>query len=94
VDLQRRTPVERALKEPGIPMIPAYSRQARGRSERRFATWQGRLPPELRLAGVRAVEEANRFRTSVPEMNRNILFRPPTCPRRNGRSRVQNDCHF
>ena len=60
----------RALKEPGIPMIPAYSPQARGRSERRFATWQGRLPPQLRLAGIRTVEEANRFLTSVPEMNR------------------------
>ena len=28
----------------------------RGRSERRFGTWQGRLPPELRLAGVRTLE--------------------------------------
>jgi hypothetical protein len=51
-------------------MIPAYSPQARGRSERRFGTWQGRWPPELRLAGIRTVEEANRFLTSVPEKNR------------------------
>jgi hypothetical protein len=28
------------------------------------------LPPELRLAGIRTVEEANCFLTSVPEMNR------------------------
>jgi hypothetical protein len=40
-------------------MIPAYSPQARGRSERRFGTWQGRLPQELRLAGIGTVEEAN-----------------------------------
>ena len=33
-------------------MIPAYSPQARGRSERNFGTWQGRLPQELRLAGI------------------------------------------
>jgi len=42
-------------------MIPAYSPQARGRSERSFGTWQGRLPQELRLAGVGTVEAANRF---------------------------------
>jgi hypothetical protein len=42
-------------------MIPAYSPQARGRGERRFGTWQGRLPQELRLAGIIGVEEANRF---------------------------------
>jgi len=53
-------------------MIPAYSPQAPGRSERRFGTWQGRLPQELRLAGIQTLQEANRFllETSVPEMNR------------------------
>jgi len=52
VDRQRLTQVGRALKELGIQMIPAYSPQARGRGERRFGTWQGRLPQELRLAGI------------------------------------------
>ncbi len=61
VDPQRRTQVGRALAELGIELIPAYSPQARGRSERNFATWQGRLPQELRLAGRRTLEEANRF---------------------------------
>jgi len=61
VDKQRLTQVGRAMKELGIQMIPAYSPQARGRSERSFGTWQGRLPQELRLANVDAVEEANRF---------------------------------
>jgi hypothetical protein len=42
-------------------MIPAYSPQARGRSERNFGTWQGRLPQELRLRGIRTLEAANRF---------------------------------
>jgi hypothetical protein len=42
-------------------MIPAYSPQARGRSERSFGTWQGRLPQELRLAGCRTMEQANQF---------------------------------
>jgi hypothetical protein len=42
-------------------MIPAYSPQARGRCERNFGTWQGRLPQELRLRGIGTVEQANRF---------------------------------
>jgi hypothetical protein len=42
-------------------MIPAYSPQARGRSERNFGTWQGRLPQELRLAGIATMEGANEF---------------------------------
>ncbi len=41
-----------ALRELGIQMIPAYSPQARGRGERNFGTWQGRLPQELRLRGI------------------------------------------
>jgi hypothetical protein len=44
--------VGRALRDLHIEMIPAYSPQARGRSERSFGTWQGRLPQELRLRGI------------------------------------------
>src|SRR5262250_2220825 len=61
VDRRRPTQVGRALQELGIQMIPAYSPQARGRSERNFGTWQGRLPQELRLRGIGNVEVANRF---------------------------------
>jgi transposase len=61
VDKHRLTQVGRAMKELGVQMIPAYSPQARGRSERNFGTWQGRLPQELRLAGINSLEEANRF---------------------------------
>jgi transposase len=61
VDRQALTQVGRAMRELGIQMIPAYSPQARGRSERSFRTWQGRLPQELRLAGVTTLEGANRF---------------------------------
>jgi hypothetical protein len=72
VDRDRLTQVGRALKELGVQMIPAYSPQARGRGERRFGTWQGRLPQELRLAGIGTLEEANRFlrESYIPEMNR------------------------
>src|SRR3984885_14527883 len=61
VDKHRVTQVGRAMKELGVQMIPAYSPQARGRSERSFGTWQGRLPQELRLAGIGTQEAANQF---------------------------------
>ena len=72
VDPHRLTQVGRALRELGIRMIPAYSPQARGRSERNFATWQGRLPQELRLAGCTTLEQANCFlrRHYITEFNR------------------------
>jgi hypothetical protein len=57
-------------------MIPAYSPQARGRSEQRFSTWQGRLPQELRLHGVRTLEAASVFLATeyVVEFNRKFTF--------------------
>jgi len=61
VDKTRLTQVGRALEELGIKMIPAYSPQARGRSERSFGTWQGRLPQELRLRGITELGKANEF---------------------------------
>jgi hypothetical protein len=61
VNVERPTQVGRALQELGIRMIPAYSPQARGRSERSFGTWQGRLPQELRLRGIHTLEQANDF---------------------------------
>ena len=72
VDKQRRTQVGRALHELGIEMIPAYSPQARGRSERSFGTWQGRLPQELRLRNMRNLDAANAFLREeyVAEFNR------------------------
>lgn len=61
VDKHRLTQVGRAMKELGVQMIPAYSPQARGRGERNFGTWQGRLPQELRLAGITELKAANEF---------------------------------
>ncbi len=61
VDKQSLTQVGRALRELGIQLIPAYSPQARGRSERSFRTWQGRLPQELRIRSINDPEKANRF---------------------------------
>jgi hypothetical protein len=89
VDRQALTQVGRALRELGIQLIPAYSPQARGRSERSFRTWQGRLPQELRIHGISTLEEANRFlaesyilefnnRFSVPAVEQGTAFVPCT----------------
>src|SRR6202167_2103795 len=89
VDKQRLTQVGRAMKELGVQMIAAYSPQARGRSERSFGTWQGRLPQELRIAGITSPEEANRFlreqyiavfnsKFTMPAAEKGSAFRRPT----------------
>ena len=51
----------RAVKEVGIELICAHSPQAKGRVERSFGTHQDRLVKEMRLAGIRTLEEANKF---------------------------------
>ena len=91
VDKHRLTQVGRAMKELGVQMIAAYSPQARGRSERSFGTWQGRLPQELRLAGITTVEGANRFLREryIAEFNRKFTVAAAekgTAFRRTGRS--------
>ncbi|MGB4069055.1 MAG: ISNCY family transposase [Nitrospira sp.] len=59
VDKTRLTQVHRALQQLGITLIPAYSPEARGRSERVFRTLQDRLPKELALAGITEMAAAN-----------------------------------
>lgn len=76
VDRDRLTQVGRALRDLKIRAIPAYSPQARGRGERGFGTWQGRLPQELRVRGIKTLEEANRFlrETYIQEWNRKFTI--------------------
>lgn len=52
---------ERALSQLGVRVLHANSPQAKGRIERLFKTLQDRLVKEMRLSGVRTLEEANRF---------------------------------
>jgi transposase len=59
VSKTQKTQVGRALAHLGIEHIAAYSPEARGRSERMLGTLQGRLPKDLRLAGITTVEAAN-----------------------------------
>lgn len=61
VDKNRVTQVHRALQQLGITLIPAYSPEARGRSERAFRTLQDRLPKELALAGITERAAANQY---------------------------------
>jgi hypothetical protein len=55
------TQIGRALRELGIAWIPAHSAQAKGRVERNFRTAQDRLVKGMRGAGVKTIEEANRY---------------------------------
>lgn len=52
---------ERALEELGVEVIHALSPQAKGRIERLFGVFQDRLVKEMRLAGIKAKDEANEF---------------------------------
>jgi transposase len=72
VDKTRLTQVHRALQQLGITLIPAYSPEARGRSERVFRTLQDRLPKELALAGITAMAAANQYLAQrfLPAYNR------------------------
>src|SRR5918996_5675302 len=77
VDRDRLTQVGRALKDLGVKLIPAYSPQARGRSERGFGTWQGRLPQELRLRELTTSVAANQFLREqyISEFNQRFMVK-------------------
>lgn len=71
VDTTQLTQLGRALDRLGIEHIPAYSPQARGRSERLNRTFQDRLVNELRVAQVTTVVAANRYLRErfIPDYN-------------------------
>jgi transposase len=77
VDKERLTQVGRALSQLGIEHIPAYSPEARGRSERVFGTLQGRLPKELRLFGITDIAAANQYIREIYLPMHNKLFARP-----------------
>lgn len=79
---QRGTPLwtqfGRAMHELGVKTIFAWSPQAKGRIERLWRTFQDRLLNELRLHGIKSIEEANRFlsRDFLPRFNRQFAVEP------------------
>lgn len=67
----------RAMKQLGILMIPAYSPEARGRSERVFGTHQDRLVKELAFHGITDRTAANGYLEQVYRPNYNAEFMQP-----------------
>lgn len=81
------TQFQRAMKELGVRVICANSPQAKGRVERLFGTLQDRMVKEMRLAGIKTRDAANRFvdetyrhshnqKFSVPPKNAHDAHRP------------------
>jgi len=88
-ELANREPqsqVQRALEELGVDVIFARSAPAKGRIERLFRTFQDRVIKEMRLKGIKSVEEGNKFlkdylpvfnkRFSVEALEKGDLHRP------------------
>ncbi len=79
-ELNDREPLsefERALKELGVEVSHAHSPQAKGRIERLFRTFQDRVIKEMRLRGVKTLEEGNRFLEEyLPLYNKRFSVRP------------------
>src|SRR4030043_910362 len=68
---------ERALKELGVEVSHAHSPQAKGRIERLFRTFQDRVIKEMRLRGVKSIEEGNKFLEAyLPLYNKRFSVRP------------------
>jgi hypothetical protein len=82
----------RAMEELGVTIIKAWSAPAKGRIENQWKTFQDRLVVELRLAGAKTREEANRVlewflkeynrRFCVPSKKQEPVFRSSPSPSR------------
>lgn len=80
----RRKPTQfgRMMEELGIISITSLSPQARGRIERLWGTFQDRLKSELRIAGAKTSEQANRVLWDLlPRFNQRFAV-PATEPGR------------
>ena len=79
VDKSRLTQVHHAVQQLRITLIPAYSPEARGRSERAFRTLQDRWPNELALAGITEMAAATRYLAErfLPAYNRRVAVPAP-----------------
>jgi len=76
-NLEPLSQFERACEELGIRVIHADSPQAKGRIERLFKTFQNRLIKEMRLKGIRSIEEANKLLTHyLPTYARRFAVQP------------------
>ena len=70
-DEEELTQFARGCRQLGIELIYANSPQAKGRIERLFETFQDRFVKELRLEGVKTLEEANQLlKCYLPKFNK------------------------
>jgi len=78
INRRQLTQVGRALERLGIEHIPAYSPQARGRSERLNRTFQDRLVNELRVAQITTLPAANAYLRErfIPDYNATFSCAP------------------
>ena len=76
-DRRVKTQIGRALEQMGTELIAAMSPEARGRCERVFGTWQGRLPQELRLRNIAGVDAANAYLPDFIANEHNRKFAVP-----------------
>lgn len=78
VDKEHLTQFGSAMRQLGIEMIPAYSPEARGRSERAFRTHQERLVKELAVSGITDMKQANAYisTTYMPAYNEEFSVTP------------------
>ena len=68
---------QRAMEELGVKVIHAHSPQAKGRIERLFRTFQDRVIKEMRLRGIKTIQEANTFLPKYLQIyNRRFAVKP------------------
>ena len=91
VDKVNLTQFGRAMRQLGIEMIPAYSPEVRGRSERAFGTHQGRLPKELAAVGITTWMPPMRIcaTSTCRRLMRSLPIRPGRTARPSCRARPQ-----
>jgi transposase len=87
------TQIGRALGELNIVWIAAHSPQAKGRVERSFDTAQDRLVKEMRVAGVKTLEEANQYLREefLPWWNRTLAVPPASADDAHRKLNKQHD---
>lgn len=68
---------QKSLADLSVEVIHANSPQAKGRVERLFKTLQDRLVKEMRLVGIKSIDEANEFlKTYLPKYNKRFRKKP------------------
>jgi hypothetical protein len=76
-DTEPLSEFQRAMEELGVRVIHAHSPQAKGRIERLFRTFQDRVIKEMRLRGIKTIQEANTFLPKyLPIYNRRFAVKP------------------